>query len=248
MERTIPAREDLDWLPPSFKALRWTVAGATWTALFGAIVTIIFFARTGFIWIWWKPLAALFAGGWYTGDRASRALLRRRMRGLARGTVDLSRLRSEADGELVHVKGRVRAGEQVRALISGESCVMQRVVFTLDRDRWVHESARDFWLVGDDGRAALIAVDGARLIAAEPRLRPQDATPFRALTGVSAGAVTAGEVLLHDGDLVEIVGYKTQSVDPTVAALPRETPMRATLRGGRLLPLLISPMGTRSTH
>jgi hypothetical protein len=38
-----------------------------------------------------------------------------------------------------------------------------------------------------------------------------------------------------------VVGYKARVVDQTVASrLARDTPMRASLRSGRLLPLLIS--------
>jgi hypothetical protein len=242
MQRTIPAREDLDWLPPSFKALRWTVTGSIWTVAASLCVLPILLARGQFFFFWWKPLLGLFAGGFYTGDRASRAVLRRRMRALASGTVDLSRLRHEADGELVHVTGRVRAGEEVGGVISHRRAVFQRVVFTVDRERWVHESGCDFWVVGADGEAARIEVQDARLVAPEPKLMPEDPTPLLSLLGRTAGPATnAAEVLIQDGDEVDIVGYKTQSVDPTVATLPREIPMRATLRAGKLLPLLIAP-------
>ena len=51
-----------------------------------------------------------------------------------------------------------------------------------------------------------------------------------------------GEFVLRDGDAIEIVGYKSRTVDPTVATrLERDTPFRATLKGGRNLPLLIAP-------
>lgn len=241
MERTIPARDDLDWLPPSIKALRWTVTGAAWSASAALMLAIIFFLRHGFLLFWWKPVLAMIAGGGYVGDRASRAVVRRRMRALAHGSVDLAKLRNQTDGELVHVIGRVRAGEKLRALVSGRECVMQRVDFTLDRDRWVHEAARDFWLVDDGGETVRVEVDGARLVAPDRQLAPLDATPFQKLLGLSGFAAAMGaEFVIEDGDQVEVVGYKTQSADPTVAALPRELPLKATLRGGRMLPLLVS--------
>jgi hypothetical protein len=49
-------------------------------------------------------------------------------------------------------------------------------------------------------------------------------------------------VLLRNGDEVEVVGYKARRVDPTVATLSRQTPMRASLRSGKQLPLLILPI------
>jgi hypothetical protein len=56
------------------------------------------------------------------------------------------------------------------------------------------------------------------------------------------GKVRVGEIVIRDGDTIEIVGYKSRTIDPTVATrLERETPFRATLRGGRNLPLLIAP-------
>jgi hypothetical protein len=242
VERTIPAREDLDWLPTSLKALRWTVTGAAWSASAIVMLAIIFFLRHGFLLFWWKPILAMIAGGGYVGDRASRAVVRRRMRGLAHGSVDLAKLRNQADGELVHVIGRVRAGETRRALVSERPCVMQRVDFTVERERWVHETASDFWLVDQNGETVRVEVEGARLIAPEQQLAPLDSERFLRLLGRHDDARAMGtEFVIQDGDDVEVVGYKTQAVDPTVAALPREIPLKATLRGGRLLPLLVSP-------
>jgi hypothetical protein len=65
---------------------------------------------------------------------------------------------------------------------------------------------------------------------------------FRFKTGKPMGPVSAAETVLTDGQVVEIVGYKSRTVDPTIVErLERETPLRATLRGGKELPLLISP-------
>ncbi len=66
-------------------------------------------------------------------------------------------------------------------------------------------------------------------------------------TRLPSSPVDASEILLRDGDLVEVVGYKSRTVDPRVQSrLERDTPMRATLRTGRELPLLISPIGRRA--
>ncbi|HEX6838267.1 MAG TPA: dihydroxy-acid dehydratase, partial [Polyangia bacterium] len=60
---------------------------------------------------------------------------------------------------------------------------------------------------------------------------------------ISPEAADGGPLaILRDGDVVEIVGYKSRTVDPTVATrLERDTPFRATLKGGRNLPLIIAP-------
>jgi hypothetical protein len=64
----------------------------------------------------------------------------------------------------------------------------------------------------------------------------------RVMAGKRAQPLRAGEVVLREGELVEVVGYKTRVVDETISdRLERDTPLRATLRGGKELPLLISP-------
>ena len=108
-----------------------------------------------------------------------------------------------------------------------------------------------------------VQVDGARLLVRDPKLVPAPyevlpqlldlALPDRFGQALARSVerrdkgkrhewVRAGEVLLQDGDLVEIVGYKTRVADQSVQVLERETPMRAVLRSGRELPLLISPV------
>ncbi len=91
LDRTILARHDLDWLPPSMKAVRWSVAGGIWTAIGGAAVATFVFGKFQ-PYIYGKGIAALIAGGYYAGDKAARAVLRRRLHKLARGAVDLARL------------------------------------------------------------------------------------------------------------------------------------------------------------
>jgi hypothetical protein len=266
LDRTHRARHDLDWLPPSFKVIRWSVAGTLWGAMAGLLGSMFFIAKPGFF-IYGKGIAVLFAGGYYAGDRAAKAVLRGRLAKLAHGRLDLTRLASASDGELVHVRGRVKAEKTIPGVLTGEPCVYRRVIFSLGGERWVHEAAEDFRLVDGSGENAMVQVGDAHLIAAEPkraklegeqasavidltldpqfRGRPTD--PILRVThkgpGRNRGQITGGELVIRDGDEVELVGYKTRSVDVTVQErLARETPLRATLRSGKELPLLVAPI------
>lgn len=264
MQRTHLARHDLDWLPSSLKAVRWTVAGSIWTGIAGLVLGVGLLPGKGFhFYFFGKSLAVLIGGGYYAGDKAARAVLRRRLSKLAHGDVDLQRLRNEADGELLHVRGRVVAKEKIPMLIDDtEQVVYRRVLFELDGTRVIHEAASDFWVVDDSGERALVEVEGARVVVADPKKydclesvenrllalpMPQEmeklvlARRQRQLKNKKVPVLQAGEWALRDGDQVEIVGFKSRTVDPTVAMrLERDTPMRATLRAGRELPLIIS--------
>jgi len=259
LDRTRPASKDLDWLPPSFKALRWTVAGTLWTGMATLLIAVFLMSRHGFIWVYAKGIALLFAGGLYAGDRAARAVVRRRLVALSHGDVALERLGQEADGELVHVRGKVRAGQTLPSIFGGAPVVLRRVLVHYDGGRWVNESGCDFWLVGADGEAVLVEVSNARLISGEPSLVKVSGEILDAAYALTQEAsmrvptdrnlkihprnpVTAGEVVISDGDEVEVVGYKSRTVDMTIEArMERETPMRVTLRAGKELPLLVSP-------
>jgi hypothetical protein len=264
LERTHLGRDDLDWLPPSWKAVRWTVAGSIWTGLGVATAATIAFGKIQ-PYFYGKAIAALAAGGFYAGDRVARAALRRRLSKLARGAIDLQRLSREADGELIHVRGRVHARATVPGLVTGGAAVYRRMLFTIGGVRLVHEAAVDFSLVDGSGEAVTVLAADARLLAPEPRLKRLEHSVVEQLgllplppgsraeltrwnerraRGKRVQAIEGGEVLLTDGAAVEVVGYKTRIVDPSVASrLERDTPMRATLRSGRELPLIISPGG-----
>jgi hypothetical protein len=261
MERTHLQKHDLDWLPPSYRALRWTVAGAVWTGMAGAAGAFFYLVgHGGGVYLGGKVLVGVGAAGLYAGDEVARRVLRGRLRKLARGEVDLGALKNEEDGELVHVTGRVRARETFAAFLGDARAVFRRMVFLLDaKTPVVHEAAVDFDLVGPAGEAITIEVEGARLLEQPPRakheypphpflalpLPPATSRPFGARTLRALRkptAIKASEVLLCHGDEVEVVGYKTRRVDPTVASrLERDTPMRASLRSGKALPLLVSP-------
>jgi hypothetical protein len=246
MQRTHLLKDDLDWLPASYRAIRWVVVGGLWSGLLGGVVALSILSHVHFF-IFGKGIAVLAAG----------AVLRGRLRKLATGAVDLSRLPGEQDGELVHVSGKVRA-------LGGARDVYRRVVFSFDgQTRVVHETAFDFWLVGD-GEPVLVEVAAARLLADgkavqraanDPLVQELEALPLPAQLegtmkqrqkrldkGKTPGRVRVADYVLRDGDSVEIVGYKSRTIDPTIATrLERDTPFRATLKGGRNLPLLIAP-------
>jgi hypothetical protein len=177
------------------------------------------------------------------------------VRRLARGQVNLAQLHREADGELVHVRGKVSAQSTLPGFLHGTPAVYRRMSFVFAGTRLVHHAAVDFDLVDEAGELVTVQVAGARLLAPEVEHADYPASRFhdqplpptleRLLSGrreALRGAISAGELLLRHGDAVEIVGYKSRTVDPRVAMrLARDIPMRATLRAGRELPLLITP-------
>jgi hypothetical protein len=262
--RTHLGRHDFDWLPPSYRAIRWTVAGGLWAGLIAGVGALSWFAHFNLA-IFGKGLAVLATGGYVAGDRAARAVLRGRLRKLAEGAVDLTRLPSEPDGELVHVTGRVRLRAPVEGIVSEERAVYRRVVFTIDTHRVVHEAAEDFWLVADDSEPVLVETAQSRLLVPDASgdwfradhrvVRAIEALPLppelartmsrrteRRDKGKRLPRTRVAEVLIREGDTVEVLGYKSRTIDPTVAArLERDTPYRATLKGGSNLPLLIAP-------
>jgi hypothetical protein len=255
LERTVPAAEDLDWLPAEIKALRWAVAGAIWGGLASLVALFTLLTQGKFLFFWGK--AGLVMGGYYVGDRAAHSLMRSRLARLARGAADLSSFASEADGMLMHVKGRVRARETLPALIGEERAVYRRVSIQFGGIRVIHEAAVE------KGEQATVQVAGARLLVPDPqrRLFDQEPAEFQSLAlpddflrelavrrqmierGKQVDSIRIGEVLVRDGDSVELVGYKTRTVDINMAdRLARDMPLRASLRSGKELPLLISPL------
>lgn len=262
--RTVAAAEDLDWLPAEIKALRWAVAGAIWGGLASFVAIVAVLTKGQFLFFWGK--AALVMGGYYAGDRAALSLMRNRLARLARGAADLSSFAGEADGMLMHVKGRVRARETLPALLGEERAVYRRVLIQFGGVRVIHEAAVDFSLVDEKGEQATVQVAGARLLVPNPERRLFDEEPagFKDLAlpaellrelearrqmmerGKQVDAIRIGEFLVRDGDPVELVGYKTRTIDINMSdRLERDLPLRATLRSGKELPLLISPLTRR---
>jgi hypothetical protein len=208
----------------------------------------------------------LFVGGIYIGDRTARSIMRRRLAKLARGQVELSHLQHQADGDLVHVRGRVRARQHLTGVLDASAqAVYRRVLMQFGEVRVVHEAAVDFEMVDDRGESIIVETEGARIVAPELKLRqlpylapetdrmlalplPDKTRPWQALRakklarGKNPPMANAAEYLLREGDEVEVVGFKNRTVDVTVESrLARDTPLRATLRAGRELPLILSP-------
>jgi hypothetical protein len=260
-ERTHLLKDDLDWLPRWMKAVRWVVAGTVWTGTALSAVAIAAAAQEQAIFLS-QMLAGLALGGAYSGDRLARTVLRRRLTKLAHGDVDIKRLKNEKDGELVHVKGRVHVREPLSGKLGGQGA-FRRLRLTVGNTRVVNEAAVDFHLIDESGEMIMVQAAGARLVAEEEDVKPlagdvlallQGLTlppqaaravgewEFRFKTGKPLGPLSGAETVVADGQMVEIVGYKSRVVDPTIVErLERDTPLRATLRGGRELPLLIAP-------
>jgi hypothetical protein len=255
LDRTRPLSRELDWVPAGLKARRWWTSGVAWAATAGA-ATAVAVASMGTL----AHLAALGAvGGFVAGDRAGRARLRRGLERLAHGRLDLARLDAAGEGHLVHVAGRIASSAPFASFLHQVPTVYRRMTFRHRWRRWLHEAAVDFDLVDAAGAYIRVHVDGGHLFA--PAARELADYPVAALTsrplspslvalwGAGAaglvapgGVLSAAEIALAPGALVEIIGEKTGTVDPTAAPSPggRAPPMRAALRSGRV-PLIITP-------
>jgi hypothetical protein len=254
------AKDDLDWLPERYRLLRGAIVGTVWSAIGGTFVALL--ASGAHVVVFGKLIVVLGAAGYWIGDRAAKGLIGARMGKLASGKVDLARLSNEEDGELVHVRGRVRAERTVSGLLAGSAGVYRRTRVAFGETQVIDEEAVDFQLVDEEGNAIAIETERARLLVHDPKLvrvleptylfaLAQDRGPRRVVEryeqllqrGRTRGlpAIQASEVMLSPGDEVEAVGYKSRKVDLTVVdRLARETPMRATLRGGKDLPVILS--------
>lgn len=254
LDRTEPAGRDLAWLPPHLRALKLGTTVALWTGTALTATAAAILSGGGLAHL----ALVLGAGGLFAGDRLARALALRSLRKLAHGEADLARLTHHTDGDLIHVRGRIHATSTLPSFLHATPSVYRRMTFTISGTRLVHHAAVNFDLLDDTNHPIAIEVAGARLLA--PTTDPADypASVFqsqplppsltRALEGQALSRpIPASEILLRSGEQVEIVGYKSRTVDPRVQSrLERDTPMRATLRAGRDLPLLISPIGRRS--
>jgi hypothetical protein len=254
------AKDDLDWLPERYRLLRGAVVASVWSAIGGSFVALVM--SGAHVVLFGKLFVVLGAAGYWVGDRAAKGLIGVRLGKLARGQVDLARLSNQEDGELLHVRGTVRAERTIPGVVSPETGVYRRTRVAFGEVQVIDEEAVDFQLVDKEGNAIAIEAAAARFLVHDPKLggwaHPEQlfglAGPEAAARVVARyqqaiergrhrglPAIQAGEVMLRPGDLVEAVGYKSRKVDPTVVErLARETPMRATLRGGKDLPVILS--------
>lgn len=253
MERTHPLGDDLNWLPRELKVGRWSVTGASWAGSVAAAGALTI-ASAGLL----VHVAALTgAAGVVAGGRLGRAFMLRRLDRLARGRLDLIKVGTLEEGQLAHVAGRVEASETLAGFLHGVRCVYRRMLFRWRGRRSVHEAAVDFDVVDASGARLRVEVDDARLLiparketAAYPEsLFAQAELPasLRAAFGAERPTDTPGRVIeaaeqvLQPGTTVQIIGYKTETVDPLGGVrVGRAPPTRPALRSGRV-PLLITP-------
>jgi hypothetical protein len=269
MQRLHLAHDDTAWLPLGVRA-----AGSLYSLMAFLGITMIVAAVFVALWsigvVWYGSLTLLAIPAAYRmRDGVARSAMRGRMRRLDRSAIALAAA-GERDGQLVRVRGRIRAQRRIPALLSKHEVVFRRMVFRIHGLEGVEESASDFLLDDDTGQPILILVEGARFVADD--LPPKDWSPLAApvvetlatlnpppalADAISDWRIDAklpdgltnaagSEQVLRDGDTVEVVGYRARTVDPTMAArLPRETPIRAALQGATTCPLLVSRANAR---
>jgi len=261
--RTYLERHENDWLPFGTRSVRWAlplgiVVGLP--AVLGVGAGVLFGVEAASLCVGYLGTASMVLGG-TKGRTWAQRLLAGRVRRIARGEADLSALRARADGDLVHVRGRVVATETLPGHLSGAPAVFRRVRFALGlRYYFFHEAAVSFDVVDESGEHLPVQVHDARLVAPEltwepiPPDRhydlvetiPEDLGP--SITRARArfldrphGDRLGNELLITPGDLVDVVGEKSRVPDFTQAErMHREMPTRAILRSGRALPLVIS--------
>jgi hypothetical protein len=187
--------------------------------------------------------AGIRVGGWLTGRSLPR---------FARDEIALGAVAGRDEGTMVAVRGRVEVVEPLRGVLVDVDGACRRMLFVAGMGQmWIHEAATDFALVDDRGDRILVQAGNARWLAIDretfeyPVARfDRDGVPseVRELAR-SSGRVTlnAFEQVLAPGTLVQVVGYKTTSADPTGDAHGyRLPPQRATLRSGPKRPLVIT--------
>jgi hypothetical protein len=254
LDRTQPLAQELAWLPPELRAIRWSMWGlSAGLAGLGVAVTV----ASGGILAYLAALGA--AGGALATGGLGRSLMLRRLERLAHGQLDLVRLGAEREGQLIHVVGRIAvARRSLQGLLHRVPGVYRRMTFRLGRQRHLHEAAVDFDLVDATGERISVLVDGARLCVPPPQELvdyPADVLAGQTLPPSLDGLIRphlarlrergrglpAVESVLRAGALVDVVGCKTERVDPRVgSAVGRRPPMRPALASGRI-PLIITP-------
>ncbi len=250
LSRTIRLSEDEAWLPPKIRALRWSVSGTLWAGA-GLATAATLVAIPGAI-LAWKAIATGGVGLAVASDRLGKLVVKRHIAKLTRGEVALGGLRQQDEGTPVHVRGVVQALDQtLTGVLHGTPGVARRLVFATRAGRWVHEAACDFALVDKSGERVFVRVAGAKILVTPSELvsYPIARVAPAMAAGVAEALVRAGvervpawELVVRDGMQVDVVGLKTTTPDASGdGGSYREPPRRATLQGGVLLPLLITP-------
>ena len=248
VERTHRLKDDLDWLPPGVRRTRKVVTGTVWGAATATLVGALA-VSPALVAVLWKGFAAGAAGAAVAGERIGQRMLRRKLRQIASGEIELAALEERKEGELVVVEGIVEAEDTIAGVLTSAEGVYRRMVFDPKGARYVYEAAVDFALVDDNGNRILIEAGGARWmtpmreLVSYPRARfeqPDTPAPVRALLRAKPH-IEAIEDVLAAGTRVQVVGYKTASADVSGRVVDyRLPPQRATLRSGPALPLVIT--------
>jgi len=247
LDRTEPASRRLDWLPHRLRATRWSVSGGIWAGTGLLIAGSV--AVAPWLLFYWQALCLVGVGGGVLGERAGAYALRRRLELLSRGEASLDELADAEDGEVVQVRGKVRAGETLESVLHRVPGVYRRLVVEVAGRRYQHEAAVAFDVVDGGGGWVRVFPAGARWLGPAPELMDypwaafDGATPSlrKVLKQQPGGRFKAIETILRDGDEVTVVGQKTRVADPTGnPALYRDAPQRGALRSTRGWPLIVA--------
>ena len=250
VERTHKLRRDRDWLPASVRRTGWLVSGMVWGGAGAAVAGAVVVAPA--VLLLWKGILLGGVGAAIAGERAGHAMFRRELARLTRGEVELADVGKRDEGELVVVRGTIESAVSLTGVLRDSAGVYRRMIFAAGAT-WVHEAATDFALIDERGNRILIQAGGARWMAPSRELMTYPAARFdrddvaprvrELVRAAEEPTIEASERVLTLGTTVQIVGYKTVSVDPTgEAAGYRLPPQRATLRSGPDLPLVITSL------
>lgn len=196
-------------------------------------------------------------------------LVRREAGRLAKRLDNWALLDGEPEGAVVSVVGWARGHSYLERPLGGRPCLGMALrcrgeteEVRLQRNRWgrqgalvvsrwcsgLYELLHDFDLVDDSGRSIPIKVADGRMLA-RPNVELHgddvDARLLIASLDLPLGALpsTRQAFVLHDGDPVLVIGFKSTVVDPSApGAGPRGAPLRATLVSDSTRPLLVIPI------
>jgi hypothetical protein len=250
-ERIFHARDGRDWLPHWLKVVDSASHAFSTFAPLGLLLTSWPFAIVP------AQYGLSYVVGKFDARKARIGFLWHKRQ--ARSNCGLSGVKHVRDGELVYLVGRVKARQTIPALLDERPVVYRQVGIAGSGVRaifatLVHEAGVDFAVVGGDGEQVLVQSASATLVppAALPVLKLNDGPAFNRLRALPlppesrlrrSSTLFAAERVLQDGDLVELLGYKSRVVDVDAGdRLERETPLRASVRGGPRVPLLIVPV------
>jgi hypothetical protein len=156
---------------------------------------------------------------------------------------DWGALEQEPEGRAISLVGWARRKLALPAPVGGEPAIGIALACVQSYEG-VLESAHDFELVDESGRAILISVAGGRLLG-PPNVRVFTDDPGRMLVAsldLPAGATPTGDAfVVRDGDPLMIIGFKKTIVDPALPGM-RQPPLRVTIASAGERPLLIYPI------